>query len=265
MTSSILINNISLFRLLKWTVGSIIVLSLVFMLPFEGLSILSSGTLEHHYAHVRTFSHDHYALSVMLYIGLYCFLAALSLPGKLMLTLAAGHFFGTVLGTVYILWGATTGAALAFLGARYVFREAAQETFTHRLPAFHHTLKSKAFSTLLILRLLPVVPFTILNLLAGLTPITFNTFLWATVIGILPCALFLSYLGSQMAHLLPVSDWAPDSLILPVSGLALLALIPLAYLSFTCQKKFVEAGASSGRPVSRSFRPDHSKITAIHP
>ena len=182
---------------------------------------------ETHYAQILTFTHDHYALTVLLYIGLYGFLAALSLPGKLMLTLAGGYLFGTVLGTVYILWGATVGASLAFLGTRYLFREVVQDSLGQHLPIFKQTVKSYAFTVLLVLRLLPVVPFTMLNLLAGLTPMKFNTFLGATMIGILPCTVLLSYLGSRLPHA-SLSAWEGSSLALPLGGLAILALLVLA-------------------------------------
>jgi hypothetical protein len=93
----------------------------------------------------------------------------------------------------------------------------------------------------------------------------FNTFLGATMVGILPCALFLSYMGSQLTNLLSISDWEPGSLVLPLTGMAFLALIPLACLYLTFQSKFVETGASSVGRGSRPSRPEHSKSIALEP
>ncbi len=244
MTRFTFTNRISPSQTLKWTVGSMIAMFIGFILSFDILPVLSLATLEKHHARVLFFTNHHYALAVLLYIGLYSLLKGLSIPGGLLLTLAAGYLFGTVPGTVYVLLGATAGATLAFLGTRYLFRDLVLDKIGKHVPAFQEKVKARAFITLLGLRLLPFVPFTLLNLLAGLTPIKFNTFLGATMIGILPCTFVLSYIGSRLPHVSALFDMDSSSLVVPLAGLAFLALVALACHSCISQVKKTQKGAS---------------------
>lgn len=266
MTALSSITRVLQSPILKWMVGSMMVLSFVVMLSFNIFPDSSPLMFGSHHARILSLIHDQYVLTVLLYIGLYGFLAALSLPGKLMLTLAGGYLFGTVLGTIYILWGATVGASLAFLGTRYLFREVAQETLGRQLPLFKETVKSYAFTTLLLLRLLPIVPFTLLNLLAGLTPMKFNTFLGATMIGMLPCTFLLSYLGSRLPRASSLT-WEWSSPALPLAALTILVLlVPALHHGIRHRKSLREdsttcrARAWSGAlNQSKPFLTEHSR------
>ncbi|MRR37006.1 TVP38/TMEM64 family protein, partial [bacterium] len=104
-----------------------------------------------------------------LFIGIYVVQTALSLPGAAILSLAAGAVFGAGAGTVYAVTGATLGATLAFLVTRYLFHDAIQEKFGHRLAAINRELETAGLNYLLFLRLVPLFPFFLVNLAAGLT------------------------------------------------------------------------------------------------
>ncbi|HBP89378.1 MAG TPA: hypothetical protein DD706_16960 [Nitrospiraceae bacterium] len=232
-------------RILKVTVGSMIALFIGFLLYFDILPVLSLATLEKHHARFLIFINHHYALAVFLYVGLFSLLKALSVPGGLVLTFAAGYFFGTVPGAMYVLLGASAGAALAFLGTRYLFQDLVLDKLGTHVPAFQETVKTHAFITLLVLRLFPFVPFTLLNLLAGLTPMKFTTFLGATMIGILPCTFVLSYIGSRLPHISALFNMDSSFLVVPLTGLAFLALVSLACQYGISQGKLTQAEASS--------------------
>jgi uncharacterized membrane protein YdjX (TVP38/TMEM64 family) len=101
------------------------------------------------------------------------------------LTLAAGAVFGALTGTVYVNIGATVGATLAFLVARYLFRDFIQTKFGTRIEKINTELETRGFNYLLFLRLVPLFPFFLINLGAGLTRIPLRTFFLGTMIGII--------------------------------------------------------------------------------
>ncbi|MGH7411043.1 MAG: TVP38/TMEM64 family protein, partial [Candidatus Methylomirabilis sp.] len=92
------------------------------------------------------FTDQHFASAVGLYIAIYCVVVAVSLPGAAILTLAGGFLFGSVLGTVFVNLGATTGATLAFLAARYLLRDWVEGKFGHRIGAIQEGFSKNAFS-----------------------------------------------------------------------------------------------------------------------
>jgi uncharacterized membrane protein YdjX (TVP38/TMEM64 family) len=134
------------------------------------------------------------------YITIFIILSALALPGPLIMCLAAGAMFGVITGTVYSTVAATIGASLAFLASRYLFREIIQQKFGKRLLQVNKLLKKEGFVHLLLIRLIPVLPFTLINVGAGLTKISLRSFVLATFIGIIPPGLILCNAGANLAE-----------------------------------------------------------------
>src|SRR5919108_1592100 len=113
---------------------------------------LSLETLKAHRDNLLTFTEAHYASAVVLFIGAYTLITGLSLPGAAIMTLAGGFLFGSVLGTLYVNLGATTGATLAFLASRYLLRDWVESKFGSRLGAIQEGFRQNAFMYLLSLR-----------------------------------------------------------------------------------------------------------------
>jgi uncharacterized membrane protein YdjX (TVP38/TMEM64 family) len=109
------------------------------------------------------FTEDNYTAAVGLFILLYIAVTGLSLPGATILTLAGGFVFGAVPATLYVNIGATTGATLAFLAARYVLRDWVEQKFGKWLEPLQQGFAKNAFSYLLTLRLIPLFPFFVVN------------------------------------------------------------------------------------------------------
>src|SRR2546428_1910938 len=128
------------------------------------------------------FADQHFASAVALYIAIYCIVVAVSLPGAAILTLAGGFLFGSVLGTVFVNLGATTGATLAFLAARYLLRDWVETKFGERIAPVQEGFSKNAFSYLMTLRLIPLFPFFLVNLVSGLTRISLATYVAATAL-----------------------------------------------------------------------------------
>lgn len=158
------------------------------------------------------------------YFVLYVVMAALSLPGAAIMTLAAGAIFGLAEGTVLVSFASSLGAALAFASARFVLRDSVQRRFGARLKAVNEGIAKDGMFYLFSLRLVPVFPFFVINLLMGLTDIRLKTFYWVSQLGMLPATVVFVYAGTQLARIQHLSDVASPRLLL---SLTLLGIFPL--------------------------------------
>lgn len=157
------------------------------------------------------------------FLLLYVLATALSLPGAVVMTLAAGAMFGLVWGTVIVSFASTIGATLAFLVSRYLFRDTVQRRFGDRLKAINDGVQREGAFYLFTLRLVPVFPFFLINLLMGLTPIRTLTFYWVSQVGMLAGTVVYVNAGTQLAQLESLSGILSPSLLL---SFALLGIFP---------------------------------------
>lgn len=178
---------------------------------------------------LRSYTDAHYATTVVIFITAYCVQTALSLPGAVIFTLTGGFLFGTALGTVYVNVGATSGAVLAFLTVRYLFRDGVERRFGEKMDAIQRGFSRNAFNYLLTLRLIPLFPFFLVNLAAGLTRIRLSTYTAATAIGIIPASIVYANAGSQLGRIESLRDVASPGVLGAFALLGLLALVPVAY------------------------------------
>jgi len=176
---------------------------------------------------------DYYAahklIMVMGFIILYVLQTALSLPGAAILSLAAGAIFGTVMGTLYAIIAATLGATLAFLVTRYLLRDVVLNKFGSKLEGMNRQLEERGFSYLLFLRLVPLFPFFLVNLAAGLTRLPLRTFFFGTMIGIIPGGFVFVSAGASLATIDSLSGVASPRVLGSLALLGLFALIPVLY------------------------------------
>lgn len=175
------------------------------------------------------FTEDHYWPAVALFILAYVTQTAFSLPGATLMTLTGGFLFGSLWAALYVNIGATTGATLAFFAARYLFRGWVEQRFGNRLAAFQEGFRQNAFTYLLTLRLIPLFPFFLVNLLSGLTRVTASTYIAATALGIIPGSLAYTFAGRQLSTINSLADLASPRLFLAFTGLGLLFLMPVVY------------------------------------
>src|SRR6185369_13321832 len=126
---------------------------------------------------------SHRVTTVASFLAIYILQTALSLPGAAILSLAAGAVFGSLTGTLYAVVAATIGATLACLVTRYLLRDAILARFGPRLEGINRELELRGFNYLLFLRLVPLFPFFLINLAAGLTRLPLRTFIIATLVG----------------------------------------------------------------------------------
>ncbi|MBF0160791.1 MAG: TVP38/TMEM64 family protein [Magnetococcales bacterium] len=167
----------------------------------------------------------------VLYVGV----TALSLPGTTLLMLAGGALFGLGPATLLISFAASLGATLAFLLARYLLRESIQSRFSARLARINQGLSRHGVLYLLTLRLLPIVPSALVNLLMGLTNLPARTFYWVSQVGMLAAILIYVRAGTQLTTLQHPSELLSLQLFGPLvllSGLPLLVNYGLKYRAY---------------------------------
>ena len=167
---------------------------------------------------------EHGGLMVGGYFLAYVLMAALSLPGATVMGLAGGAVFGFWVATVAVSFASTIGATLAFLMSRYLFRDLVQSRFGDRLAAMNVGVAREGAWYLFTLRLIPVFPFFVINLLMGLTPMSVRTFYWVSQLGMLGGTMVYVNAGKELGALSSVSGILSPSLIL---AFALLGLFPL--------------------------------------
>lgn len=175
---------------------------------------------------LAVFVRDHYVVSVIAFIAVYIGAVALSMPGAVILTIAGGFLFGTTAGTVYVNIGATAGATLAFLIARYLLGARLQDRYRDQLSTFNRELAQNGARYLLTVRLIPVFPFFLINFLSGLTAIPVRTFIWTTSLGIMPASAVFAYAGRRLGEIESLAGILSKEMATALVFLALLALLP---------------------------------------
>jgi uncharacterized membrane protein YdjX (TVP38/TMEM64 family) len=206
------------------------VLAALAALQASGLGhLLSFETLARHREALAAFVAQNLALAALGYVALYVTAVAFSFPGAVFLTLAGGFLFGAALGTALTVAGATAGAVLVFLFARRVFGADALERLGTPAKRLAEGLRREAASYLLVLRLVPLFPFFLVNLVPAFAGIRLPTFAWTTALGILPGTAVFSLAGAGLGAVFDAGGAFEAGRVLTPEVLG--ALIGLAALS----------------------------------
>ena len=179
----------------------------------------------------------HRVVTVAGFMALYIVQTALSLPGAAILSLAAGAIFGSLAGTLYANLAATIGATLAFLVTRYLLRDSILKKFGPKLEGINRELEQRGFNYLLFLRLVPLFPFFLINLAAGLTRLPLRTFVLGTLIGIIPGGFVYVNAGASLASINSLRDVASPRVLGSFALLGLFALVPVLYGKLKREKR----------------------------
>ncbi len=159
-----------------------------------------------------------------IFFAVYVAVTGLSLPGAAIMTLAAGAIFGVLWGTIMVSFASTIGATLAFLASRFVLRDGVQGKLGDKLKAINVGMEKEGGFYLFTLRLIPIFPFFVINLVMGLTPIRAWTFYWVSQIGMLAGTLVYVNAGTQLAQINSLKGILSPELL---ASFALLGIFPL--------------------------------------
>lgn len=220
----------------KIMIGLAIAVAIGAFFYFDLGRFLSLNALQENRDHLLAFTEANYATAVGLFVLAYIAVTGLSLPGAVILTLAGGFLFGSVFGTLYVNIGATTGATLAFLTARYLLRDWVEQKFGKWLRPVQQGFTNNAFSYLMTLRLIPLFPFFAVNLVSGLTRMNVGTYVAATALGIIPGSFVYAYAGRQLGTINSLKEIASPNVIIAFVLLGLLALVPTLYKKLSRKK-----------------------------
>ena len=202
----------------------VIVLAVVAFFAFDLGRFFDLAFIKAQQSAIEAYRQDHPLLAAGFFFVIYIAVTALSLPGAAIMTLAGGAIFGLAWGTLIISFASSIGATLAFLASRLLFRDLVQRRFGDRLRAINHGMAREGAFYLFALRLVPIFPFFIINLLMGLTPIRTWTFYWVSQVGMLAATLVYVNAGTRLAQIADVGGILSPALL---GSFALLALFPL--------------------------------------
>lgn len=180
----------------------------------------------------------HYLAAIFIYIAAYILMAALSLPGGLVATITGGFLFGTLVGGLATVVGATIGATILFIAAQTAFADLLRAKAGSAIARMEEGFARNAFSYLMFLRLVPVFPFWLVNLAPAFLGVRPSTFMSATFIGIIPGTFVFASLGAGLGVVFDAGG-TPDLHLLsqpkvigPLLALAALSLLPVLYRHF---------------------------------
>ncbi len=200
-------------------------------MSFEALSANRDAILDWKAAHETR--------AVAVFILIYYVAVLFSVPGAVWITIAGGFLFGTLAAAVYVVIGATLGAVGIFLAARYALRDFFRARAGRAMRRMEAGFRTNAFSYLLVLRLVPLFPFWLVNLVPALIGVPLRAYALATFLGIIPGAVVYTSVGNGLGAVFEAGG-SPDlglifepEILLPILGLALLAMIPVLYRKIT--------------------------------
>ncbi|MDA7680227.1 TVP38/TMEM64 family protein [bacterium] len=206
---------------------SVVVVVAVVYSQFQ--DVLSLDYLASKEGQLRAYQDNHAILGALLSFLIYVAVTGLSLPGAAVLTLGLGWLLGFSKGLIVVSFASTTGATLAFLFSRFLLRETVMGKFGDRLKTFNDALEREGPFYLFTLRLIPVVPFFVINLVMGLTPIRTTTYWWVSQLGMIPATAVYVYAGSTFPSLSAIAENGVGGILKPqlIVAFALLGLFPI--------------------------------------
>jgi uncharacterized membrane protein YdjX (TVP38/TMEM64 family) len=204
---------------------------------------LDFETLRDHRGWLMARVEDHAIVAALAFMGVYAAATAISAPGGTFMTICGGFLFGPALATVYVVFGATAGATLLFLAARFMFYDALHARAGPWMDKMEAGFQKNALSYLLALRLVPAFPFFIVNLVPAFLNVPLKTYIIGTFFGIIPGTFVYTWIGAGLGSVFDHGDsFTAEGLLtleiaVALSGLALLALAPVAYKALKAQKR----------------------------
>lgn len=208
-----------------------IIICLIWMFfLFDLEQYFSLSNLKNELTAFKEYYGQHKIVTMGIYMVIYILMAALSLPGAAVMTLAGGALFGIFYGILLVSFASTIGATLAFLFSRYMFKEWVQNRFSSKLAAINKGMDKEGGFYLFTLRIVPIFPFFVINLVMGLTTIKTFVFYIVSQVGMFPGTIVFVNAGTQLAKIESASGILSLNIIL---SFALLGIFPIVAKRFT--------------------------------
>lgn len=210
---------------------SIIAIIIITAIKFNIMQYLNFASLQQHHTQLALYVQNHYFLSISIFCICYIVLVTASIPGASIFSLLAGFLFGSIIGTSLVVTSATIGATLLLIAVKLAFGESVAAKIGSKVKFMETNFKQNAFYYLLSLRFLPIMPFWLINLAAGIFNVKLRDFILATFLGIIPGTFVYVNIGSSLTSIFAQNsnEFKLSSLISPQ---ILLALTLLGVISF---------------------------------
>ncbi|WP_099612332.1 TVP38/TMEM64 family protein [Vibrio fujianensis] len=207
----------------KMLVG-LILLAIVILLAVNLQQYLNLSSIKQLHTQLSLWIDEHFAIAALLYFVLYVLLTAFSVPGAAVFTLLGAALFGFWISLFLVSFASTLGATIAFLISRYLLKEWVYRRFSDKLITLNHGISQDGALYLFSLRLMPILPFFLINLLMGLTSITTWRYYWVSQLGMLPGTAVYINAGTQLSEIDQISGIISPSVLF---SFVLLGLFPL--------------------------------------
>lgn len=223
-------------RLKRLLPAAVLVAGLAAFFAFGGHRYVGLDTLEAHREALLDLVAAHPLAAPLAFVALYTVMTAFSIPGALVMTVAGGFLFGTLLGAACSVAGATLGAIAVFLVARTALGDLLRDRAGPAVARMRTGFQENALSYLLVLRLIPLFPFWLVNLVPAFLGVSLQIFVVGTLIGIIPASLVYASVGDGLGAIFEAGEaasikdaiYAPE-ILLPIAGLIALSLLPVLY------------------------------------
>lgn len=228
-------------RIVRFIPLIIIVIAIFIVLRLNILHYLNFSSLKLYHTQLALYVHQHFYLAILFFCLAYIFVVVTSIPGATIFSLLGGFLFGSIFGTVLVVVSATIGATLLVIAVKLAFGASVAAKIGSKVKFMEQNLKQNAFFYLLSLRLLPIVPFFLINLAAGIFDLKLRDFILATFIGIIPGAFVYVNIGSSLTTIFAqnTNNFELSSLVSPqiLIALTLLGVLTLISAIFKSIKK----------------------------
>ncbi len=229
-------------NLLCWVPLAILVLGFFLFFYFHLYRYITLENIKNNRHLLVRWTHENYTLAAISYFIIYTLIIAISIPGALVFTIAAGFLFGTLWGTIFVLLSETVGSALLFFAIQISLSSWFEKKAGKWIKKMEINFQKNAFNYIITLRLIPIIPFWAVNIAAALVGVELTTFMIATFIGIIPLTIIYVSLGQSLGLMFDTQQ-TPDltivfqpHILLPLLGLTLLSVMPAIYHYFQKRK-----------------------------
>jgi len=195
---------------------------------------ISLDNLKEHQNYLKEYVGENLLISTLIFSLIYFSIVSLSIPVATIMTLTGGFLFGQLVGTICVVISASLGGCVIFLSTKIASKNSSKKEHGNWVQKMKKGFSENAFSYMLTLRLIPIFPFVIVNIVVGALQIPLRTFFFGTLIGIIPGSYVYVSVGVAMQTLLNQDNFTPETLLTPdiliaLSGLGMLALLPIIY------------------------------------
>lgn len=221
----------------KLVIAAVVIVVIIIFKVFNLGDYLSLSYIKDSQQKLELMYVEHQTPVIAAYILIYILVTSLSLPGAVVMTLAGGGIFGLWMGTLIVSFASTIGATLACFVSRFILRDWIQSKFGDKLETINQGIDREGAFYLFTLRLIPVFPFWLINLVMGLTKIPLKTFFWVSQVGMLAGTLVYVNAGKELAKIDSLSGILSPGLIMSFVFLGLLPITTKKVLALYRSRK----------------------------